>query len=1121
MANVLHLSKLSRGHVELSENGSRLEIFADSNENPLIRTSGTNQLPHIPKTYSTKRGPLVLFAETGFIKHSRSKAHRDKRMLHHDLNSPSLISPPPLKLGELKRSILAYGGTPENQLLDGVVDEDGTYINMKLSSKKRPHPSKYAGISPNIAIKRRYMIASSEDRKRDLDSLLELEYSISRGQRYSMMKTHILSDEISLLPPIYRNPDIVQHSPSFLADTYRFFKIDNSVSLNDYDNTDQVNSEIQNTLEIVDSKGSYLSYETLEQSEKEKILADLLIQTALHNIAEQQNIEIFEDALNRVRDSDITQSFSTMDIPSFVDESSLTAFPSDATNNNQNFKSPQTSTDSPAQQHYMFGKMQGTKWARNRPSHSNTLPTKSKHQTNNTEQQNDTTTSDEFNTEYTQTASDFVHSKLIRASRMLAPISTSAHQEPSIIRNQQHTTTKLSTKLRKFHDIDSNQHKIKTKPRRKYEDQRQLQHFLSPAQSQQDKLTETNQLIEKEQSLTNSLHRQRSSKSSKLNTSRQGTGKTFATGRCVTSPFSIHEEAERLLAIDSCREDDDDDDDANESVRTSIVDAAEDALVRNVSQSPGTKTDEEHDQHVHPSEMNITDNSIMPPEVNLQRSAYTHPSHGTVKSKNSSVVPPGALLIAPDGEVLFVGGQSVHQDNDYDDYLSKQEPFGHQPSTTSLVIGNNDQQGISLAPCVPMVLGTKRERLPDETVIRRTLNLTGGDFNSQIGLQSWSYEVPLERRRIVTQSYTLIPPPPPIGLSAFTGRKHHHQKRIAQEIHDHAMLHSTLSMHSEAIQQQPQQRTTIHSNNKTRSVLESQSPLFTFTSWAYQRPPTPPIVKRPYLYKPDYRPSGIHGHKHPLGDTETLIRRTINIHAGDIDASLSFTIWVYDMWINDLIKSGADPNYIKQVKSLFDLFKQRRLSNVDLQDKEFLTALANHAQALARIILKRSDSGHHLAEDAQLVIIENIRNLKHLLDQRLASVSDDKYREILRETLQHVLMRGNLENLQITDEILMALMDYPIEAFEIYLDPDTGDEYIRIKSSFQTRKNKIKGKTTKKKTKTVIISEEISPDDFKRIIDKKTGEYVYRLRKSIAEQKGFMDLIDTNFDIITDKQTEY
>jgi hypothetical protein len=51
----------------------------------------------------------------------------------------------------------------------------------------------------------------------------------------------------------------------------------------------------------------------------------------------------------------------------------------------------------------------------------------------------------------------------------------------------------------------------------------------------------------------------------------------------------------------------------------------------------------------------------------------------------------------------------------------------------------------------------------------------------------------------------------------------------------------------------------------------------------------------------------------------------------------------------------------------------------------------------------------------------------------------------------------------------MALMDYPIEAFEISIDPKTGDEYIRIKSAYRTKKNKIKAKTQKKKTKSILI----------------------------------------------------
>lgn len=58
-------------------------------------------------------------------------------------------------------------------------------------------------------------------------------------------------------------------------------------------------------------------------------------------------------------------------------------------------------------------------------------------------------------------------------------------------------------------------------------------------------------------------------------------------------------------------------------------------------------------------------------------------------------------------------------------------------------------------------------------------------------------------------------------------------------------------------------------------------------------------------------------------------------------------------------------NSLKQIFEIEILFFYL-VSKVDLQDKEFLTALANHAQALAKVILRRSDSGQHLAEDAQV-----------------------------------------------------------------------------------------------------------------------------------------------------------
>ena len=50
-------------------------------------------------------------------------------------------------------------------------------------------------------------------------------------------------------------------------------------------------------------------------------------------------------------------------------------------------------------------------------------------------------------------------------------------------------------------------------------------------------------------------------------------------------------------------------------------------------------------------------------EIQVQRSAYTHRSHNTAKSKGSSIGPTGALLIAPDGEVLNVGGPAGHTES--------------------------------------------------------------------------------------------------------------------------------------------------------------------------------------------------------------------------------------------------------------------------------------------------------------------------------------------------------------------------------------------------------------------------------------------------------------------------
>ena len=53
----------------------------------------------------------------------------------------------------------------------------------------------------------------------------------------------------------------------------------------------------------------------------------------------------------------------------------------------------------------------------------------------------------------------------------------------------------------------------------------------------------------------------------------------------------------------------------------------------------------------------------------------------------------------------------------------------------------------------------------------------------------------------------------------------------------------------------------------------------------------------------------------------------------------------------------------------------------------------------------------------------------------------------------------------------------------------------------------------------IIMSEEISVDDLERVINRQTRESVYRFKADVAERKGFTDLMEIDFDIISDKKT--
>ena len=62
------------------------------------------------------------------------------------------------------------------------------------------------------------------------------------------------------------------------------------------------------------------------------------------------------------------------------------------------------------------------------------------------------------------------------------------------------------------------------------------------------------------------------------------------------------------------------------------------------------------------------------------------------------------------------------------------------------------------------------------------------------------------------------------------------------------------------------------------------------------------------------------------------------------------------------------------------------------------------------------------------------------------------------------MKRKDLENVMIDDDTLMAILELPPDAFEIYKDPLTGVEFLRIKSSFRRKMEEtIRSKNFKRK----------------------------------------------------------
>ena len=121
----------------------------------------------------------------------------------------------------------------------------------------------------------------------------------------------------------------------------------------------------------------------------------------------------------------------------------------------------------------------------------------------------------------------------------------------------------------------------------------------------------------------------------------------------------------------------------------------------------------------------------------------------------------------------------------------------------------------------------------------------------------------------------------------------------------------------------------------------------------------------------------------------------------------------------------------------------------------------------------------------------------------------DEYKKVFKNMLSKVFGNKNLENLEIDDDMLMKLLELPPDAFEIYIDPVTGKEKLRVKSSYLREQAKI--------VREVVTQKVLSMDDFDVEIDPVTGEKKLKLKADIAKKLGIPDGAEDMIEIYTDE----
>ncbi|CAD5125986.1 DgyrCDS14166, partial [Dimorphilus gyrociliatus] len=283
----INLSLLSRGVGTRRKNGhERIDVELEPqdyhnyhsarlylppvSEDSIATSTSRSEVP-LPKTFTTRKGALILFSE--------DLAEKNKKKEDESASIEEILH----TVEDLGRAILSYGGK-------------GSPVNLKFTNA-----DKYKKLRPGYSA-RRYL--SRLTRSFD-DSFLERltaqgfvqEKTIYQPNAVNPSLRTRINDDLSALPPPYRILRQMLLAPGLLSG-FSFAKTGTELEeITEEEDPDTLTQKFS-TLAIVDKEQKKsIAYERLPRGKKEDVLADLLVKSAINDALDKQMRVLEEQAL--------------------------------------------------------------------------------------------------------------------------------------------------------------------------------------------------------------------------------------------------------------------------------------------------------------------------------------------------------------------------------------------------------------------------------------------------------------------------------------------------------------------------------------------------------------------------------------------------------------------------------------------------------------------------------------------------------------------------------------------------------------------------------------------------------------------------------------------------------